>query len=116
MGYGEQAALVAREKRGRVHSRQVTCWRVTDDDCLHPVDSVHAHNLGTCHDAKLTAVRTRGSKKAPPKTSRYSRVASTQDYENPLAALQSVDSGSPGDAAIARDDDVDGPDHRVGLA
>lgn len=89
---------------------------MTDNDCLHSVDSVDADNFGACHDAKLTAVGTRGLEEAPPKTSCDSRVGSTQDDENTLAALQSADSGSARGAAIARDDEVDGPDHGVRLA
>jgi hypothetical protein len=36
---------------------------MTDDDCFHAGDSVHADNQATCDDAKLTAVGIRGSQK-----------------------------------------------------
>jgi len=89
---------------------------VADDDCLHSVDSVGADNLGTRHDTELTAVDTRGFEKAPPKTLRDSGVGRTQDDENALAALESADGGRAHGAAVARNDNVDHPDHCVRLA
>ena len=88
---------------------------MTDDDCLHSVDSVHADNFGTCHDPELTAVGTRSLRTVPPKPSRCSRVGRTQDDENALAALQSDDSGSARGAAVAGDDEIDRSDHCVRL-
>lgn len=97
------ALTVAQEKRSRVHRRQTTRRCGTDDHCLHSVDSVHADNLGTCHGAELTAVRTGSSQEGPPKTSHYSRVGRKQDDENALAALQRRDSGSARGGGIAGD-------------
>jgi len=103
-------------ERGRVHRRQATRGGVTDDDGLHGIDAVHAHNLGIRHDLEPTAVGTRRCKEAPPKTSRASRVGRMQDDENALAALQSADSGSARGAGVPGDDEIDGPDHCVRLA
>ncbi|SRR6476661_1865980 len=86
---------------------------MTDDDRLHAVDSVRANNLGTCHHAQLIAIGTRGFKEARPKTSCDSRIDRTQDDENAIAALQSPDSHPARGAAVAGDDDIDGPDHCV---
>ena len=89
---------------------------MTNDDCLHSADSVRADNLRTCHDPKLAPVCTRGIKEAPSKASRGSRVGRTQDDENALAALESADGGRAHGAAVARNDNVDHPDHCVRLA
>ena len=89
---------------------------MTDDDCLHSVDSVRADHLGTCHDPKLAAVRARALKEAPAKTSRFSRIGRMQDDENALAALQSGDSRGARGAGVAGDDEIDGPGHCVRLA
>ena len=86
---------------------------MTDDDGLHSVDSVHTDNLGTCDDAKLTAVGIRESKQNPPKTSRYSRVGRTQDDENTLAAPKSADGGRTRAGFGAGYDEIDSPDHSV---
>jgi len=94
----------------------VTSRRVTDDDCLHSVDSVHADNLGTGDDPELTAAGTHGFNEGSPKASGCSRVGRTQDNEDALAALQRADSSRARGAAVARDDQVDRPDHCVRLA
>ena len=89
---------------------------MTDDDGLHPVDSVRADHLCIRHGPQLAAVGTRGFKEAPPKTSRYLRVGRTEDHENALPALQSTGHGSARGAAAAGNDEIDGPDHCVRLA
>src|SRR4051794_17208174 len=48
-----------RHERRRVHRGQTAGRGMTDDDCLHAVDSVRANNLGTCHHAQLIAIGTR---------------------------------------------------------
>lgn len=108
--------IIARDERGRVHRRQATGLAVTDDDCLHSVDSVGADNFGTGDDPQVTTVGTRRSEEAPPKPSRGSFVGRTQDDENAVAALESADRGSAPGAAVAGDDEVDGRDHCVRLA
>ena len=89
---------------------------MTDDDCLHSVDSVHADNLGTCQDSELTAPGPYGSTKNSSKASRRSRVGRTQDDKNALASPQRADRSRAHRAAIARDDKIDRPVHCVRLA
>lgn len=88
------ARNIERDERGRVHRRQVTRRHVTDDDRLDSVDSVHADNLRTCHDSQLTPVGSRGCEKAPAEAPGFSRAGRPQDHQDPLAALQRLDSGS----------------------
>jgi hypothetical protein len=87
---------------------------MTDDDCLHSVDSVHADNLGTYQDTQLTAPGPYRSTKGSSKASRRSRVGRTQDDKNALASPQSDDSGSARSAGVAGgNDEIDGPIHCV---
>ena len=74
---------------------------MTDDDCFHSCDTVHADDQATCDDAKLTAVGIRGSQEDPPKTSRYAHVGRAQDDENTLAASQRADSGGARGGTVA---------------
>lgn len=105
---------VAREKRGRIHGRHATRRGVTDEDCLHSVDSVHADNLGTGDDSELTGSFTLSFAEATPKLPRESCVGGAQDYENVVASLQSAEGGSA--RGVAGDDKIHGSGHGIGLA
>ena len=89
---------------------------MTDDDCLHCIDSVHADDFGTRHHPKLTGVRARRLAQASPKSLRLSRIARTQDDENSSAAPEGVDSRGARGPAIAADDEIDGSGHCADLA
>jgi hypothetical protein len=89
---------------------------MSDDDCLHCIDSVHADDLGTRHHPELTGVRARRLAQASPKSSCLSRIAGTHDDENSSAAPEGIDRRSACAPAIAADDEIDGSAHCVGLS
>ena len=89
---------------------------MTDDDCLHSIDSVHADDFGTRHHPKPTGVRTHRLAKASPKPSRLSRVAGTQDDENASAVPEGIDSRSACAPAITADYEIDSSGHCVDFA
>ena len=89
---------------------------MTDDDCLHCINSVHADDFGIRHHPKLTGVRARRLAQGSPKSLRLSRIVRTQDDENPSAAPEGIDSCSARGSAIAADDEIDGSGHGVDLA
>ena len=89
---------------------------MTDDDCLHGIDSVDADDIGTRHHAELTGVRARRLAQASPKSLRLPRIARTQDDEHSSAAPEGIDRRSARGPAIAADDEIDGSGHCVDLA
>jgi hypothetical protein len=93
----------------------MTRRRVTDDDGLHAVDPVHTDNLGSRDDPELTRPGTRGSTKHSPKASRASRIGGMQDDEHALAPPQGADGSRAHGHVIARDDEVNRPDHRLSI-
>jgi len=102
-----------RYERGRVDRPQATRGHATEDDCLHPVDSVHADDFCPCDDAELITIGPRGLEKVPAKTSRSSRVIRMQDDQNALAALESADGSGASGSSVAGDDEIDGHDHSL---
>src|SRR5687767_8733084 len=65
--YVRSCRTVARQERGCVHGAQASRPRVTDNDRLHAIDSVHAHDFGVRHDGKQADVSVRGSVEASAK-------------------------------------------------
>ena len=101
---------VARDERGRVHSRQATRRHVTNDDCLHSLDPVHADDFGACHDPELTASRHAAVlRRHSPKASRCSRVGRTQDDENALGRAAGRWQRPRARRCRRRDDEIDRP-------
>ena len=88
---------------------------MTDDDCLHCIDSVHADDFGIRHHPELTGVRSRRLAQPSPKSLRLSRIARTQDDEHSSAVTEGIDSRRARGGAIAADDEVDGSIHCVDL-
>jgi hypothetical protein len=77
---------------------------VTDDDCLHRIDSVHADDFGIRHHRHLTM---RGSAEAS-NAWHDSRVARTQHDEHMLAAPHSVPRRSECGFLVTGYDEIDG--------
>jgi len=84
---------------------------MTDDDCLHCLDSVHADDFGIRYHRKVTGVRSRRLADASPKPLRLPRIAGTQDDKHASAAPEDVDGRSACVPSIAADDEIDGSGH-----